>query len=212
MRQYQYPATDDTVEALRQLRGAWEAYRVESRAFTVWLADGREIRVTVDRADVESDFEAFRLRAQVTADAGDGVWPMSADDAPEEAVGARPAPDFAVSRNDLVLFTGATWVEGPAADGAGDGAGDGAAVGRWSPGDAIPAGAVVQFSGSPRQVSPSAAAVCLSTDAFVVASPVGTGVLVRTGVQPQTLAVTDDAGAIARFLGDRGYGAEASAG
>jgi hypothetical protein len=40
----------------------------------------------------------------------------------------------------------------------------------------------------------------------VVASPVGTGFLVRTGVQPHTIEVTDDGEAIARFLGERRYG------
>jgi hypothetical protein len=193
VRQYQYPATDDTVEALRLLRGAWASYRVEPRAFTVHLADGREVRVTVDRADVEPDFEAYRLRAEVTAGGGGA---RAAGDGADAPAAVRPAPDFAAGRNDLVLLTGATWVEG-AAPGVGA---------------SLPPGAVVQFSGSPRQLSPGAAAVCLSTDAFVVASAAGTGVLVRTGVRPQTLAVTDDSAAVARFLGERGYGAEPASG
>lgn len=182
MRQYRYPASDDTIEALRALRGAWSSYRIEPRALTVTLADGGVVRVTVERGDVEAAFEAFRLQAVRTA----------ADDAtaaPLAASPASPAPDFAIGRNDLVLCTGATWVEGAPVAGAS-------------------ADAVVQFSGSPRQLSPSAVAVCLTTDAFVVASPLGTGFLVRTGVQPYSLLVTDDAGAIARFLGERGYGAE----
>jgi hypothetical protein len=67
---------------------------------------------------------------------------------------------------------------------------------------------VVQFSGGPHQIPPSAAVVCLTTDALVVASPAGAGLLVRTGVQPNTLAVSADRAEIARFLGARGYGRE----
>lgn len=189
MRHYRFQATDETVEALRALRGAWAGYRVEPASFTVRLEDAREVRVSVDAADVEPDFPAFRIGAALaTGDDGDGPFLASL---PSLEAGAQPrrklelAPDFAVGRNDVVLFTGATWLDGASPDGA--------------------TGQAVQFSGHPGQVAESAAAVCLTTDAIVVASPVGTGFLVRTGLRPLTLEVTDDANEIATFLAQRGY-------
>ncbi|HYD53771.1 MAG TPA: hypothetical protein VEA99_14135 [Gemmatimonadaceae bacterium] len=195
MREYRYLATESTVEAMRLLRGAWVAYRVEQGAFTVRLADDLEVRIDVDGADVEPEFEAFRLAA---------VSGSAAMLPPVRGSGAfRPAPDFAVGRNDIVLFTGATWIEGPG-DGAGEGAGAArlaAAVGEREG----TTGQTVQFSGHPAQISESASAVCLTTDAMVIASPIGTGFLVRTGVRPYAVQVSDDAGEIARFLAERGY-------
>lgn len=189
MRQYRFQATDETVEALRALRGAWAGYRVEPESFTVRLEDAREVRVSVDSADVEPDFQAFRIGAALAV--GDDGGASLLASLPSLETGAPPrrklefAPDFAVGRNDVVLFTGATWLDGA------------------SPADAT--GAAVQFSGHPGQVTESAAAVCLTTDAIVVASPVGTGFLVRTGLRPFTLEVTDDANEIATFLAQRGY-------
>jgi hypothetical protein len=49
--------------------------------------------------------------------------------------------------------------------------------------------------------------VCLTTDAVVIASPVGTGILVRTGLAPYAVEVVDDAVELARFLTERHYGA-----
>ena len=177
MREYSFQATDATVEALRLLRGPWTGYRVEQGAFTVRLGDAREVRVAVDGADVETDLEAFRISAAAEP-ALPGI--VTAPDAPR----FDDAPDFAVGRNDIVLFTGATWVEA-----------------------AAPSGGATQFSGHPGQISETAAAVCLTTDAIVVASPVGTGFLVRTGVRPWAVDVTSDAADIARFLRERGYDA-----
>jgi hypothetical protein len=203
VRQYRYAATDDTVEALVHLRGAWAAYRVEADAFTVWLADGGEVRIAVERAEVEPDFEAFRLTAARTGEPDeDALATLAADDVSRASGRARQAPDFAVGRNDVVLFTGATWVEGPSDDVADEGGPVARATGRFALGPEQS----VQFSGSPDQISETAAAVCLTTDALVVASRIGTGFLVRTGVQPYSVEVTDDAGAIARFLGERRYG------
>jgi hypothetical protein len=198
VRQYSYQISDASVEALRLLRDAWAGYRVEPRAFTVVLADRREVRIVVERADVEPDFEATRLAAAVDA----------TDAAATTARMADPivvAHDFAVGRNDVVLFTGATWLEGPPASASdGDGGGASAAIldAAWpgQQGDRS-----VQFSGHPGQLSEHASVVCLTTDALVVASPVGTGFLVRTGIKPLTVEVSDDAGEIARFLAERGY-------
>ena len=206
MRQYRYEATAETIEALRQLRGAWAAYDVEREAFTVALMDGRTVRITVEQADVEPDFDGFRLSAVVLHDGTDRVLPpvwgaVLPTEAPMSDAPPSEAPDFAVGRNDVVLVAGATWIEGPLPGGA---AGEGAAgthAGHGPPGGH----AAMQFSGGVGQVSATASVVCVVTDAFVVASPLGTGFLVRTGVQPRTLDVTDDSAAIARFLQQRGY-------
>jgi hypothetical protein len=65
---------------------------------------------------------------------------------------------------------------------------------------------ILQFSGHPAQIPESAAAVCHTTDAVVIATPSGTGFLIRTALQPYVLDVTDDAAALDRFLRERGYG------
>lgn len=180
MRHYRYQATDDTVEALRLLRGAWTGYRIEREAFTVRLADGRTVRLAVEQASVEPDFDVARLHAEVA-----GTPPDDDTD----------AGDFAAGRHDVVLLSGATWIEGEARAVRGD---DAAAAGDG-------AGAV-QFSGSLMQISESAAAACVTTDAVVVATGAGSGLLVRTGVRPGTLEVVADREEIARFLRGRGYG------
>ena len=72
------------------------------------------------------------------------------------------------------------------------------------------AGQVFQLSGHPGQISETAAAVCLTTDAVVVATPVGTGFLIRTGLQPTALEVTDDPAELDLFLRERGYRSSAS--
>ena len=112
-----------------------------------------------------------------------------------ELVEARPAPlaapgAFGGGGNDVVVFRSETWIEAPDDAGA-DPSGD----------------RVVQFTGSPLQRSPSAAAVCAVDDALVVATGAGTGLLVRCGLQPYGLEATTDPAAIARFLAERHYGA-----
>jgi hypothetical protein len=186
VRDYRFLATDATTDALRLLRGAWAGYRVARDAVTVRLADGREVRIAVEGADVEPDLEAFRIAAAVEPFSG----------LPRAPAGPfRDAPDFAVSRNDVVLFTGATWIVASATGGAS------------APGAPPAPERVVQFSGHPGQIAASAAAVCLTTDAVVVASPVGTGILVRTGLAPHAVEVVEEAVELARFLTERDYGA-----
>lgn len=176
MRAYRYPATEATIAALRRLRGPWAGYRHTEQALVVALADGGAVAVSVEGAAVEPEFEAFRLTAA----------PVAVPDGPLTPPGA-----FAGARNDLVVFTSATWIEG-------------AGTARLP--DVAP-DAVVQFTGAPAQRSPTAEAVCAVDDALVVATGAGTGVLVRCGVRPHTLELTLDAGVIARFLAERGYGA-----
>ena len=206
MRQYRYEATEETVEALRMLRGAWAGIRVESRCVTVRLGDAREVRLEVERADPEDGFQAFRISAAVgTGEAAPAVQRSRARPA------FRETPDFAVGRNDVVLFAGATWIEGNAAP-EGDDAPGAARPGAHSPAAGSFAGRdqVFQLSGHPGQISESAVAVCLTTDAVVVATPVGTGFLIRTALQPDALEVTDDPDALDRFLRERGYRSSAS--
>lgn len=143
------------------------------------LADGSAVRVQVEGADVEDAFEAFRLEAFV-------------DPSPEGV--AEAAGDFAAGGNDVVLFTGATWSESGAA--------------RIVPGiveSPITPDSVVHFSGHPGQLPESAEIVCITTDAIVIATGQGTGVLIRTGLKPYSLDVIRDAEVIATFLRERSY-------
>jgi hypothetical protein len=95
----------------------------------------------------------------------------------------REASALALGGNDVVLFAGATWMnEAENRD-----------------------GQIIQFSGHPGQIPEDADAVCITSDAVVVASSVGTGVLVRVGVRPGTIELTEDREEIARFVTGRGY-------
>lgn len=203
MRQYRYEATEETVEALRALRAAWVGIRVELRRVTIRLADAREVRLEAERADPERGFEVFRISAAVGS-----IEPEPAGQRARTLPTFRETPDFAVGRNDVVLFAGATWIEGNAPREDDDESGPDR---QGAPGTSFAgAGQVFQLSGHPGQISETAAAVCLTTDAVVVATPVGTGFLVRTGLQPTALEVTDDPAELDLFLRERGYRSSAS--
>lgn len=177
MREYRFQATDSTVTELRRLRAEWAGFHVEEKALVVALEDGRVIRVQVEAADIEDEFEAFRLEA----------FHVKGKDA-VTTVGFEPPVDFAEGDNDIVLFTGATWSEpGSVVNGATD------------------ATATMTFSGHPGLLSETAEVVCLTTDAIVIAAKTGNGMLVRTGLAPNTLDVVRDRDAIAKFLVERGY-------
>ena len=96
MREYRFQATPESVEALRQLRGAWRGMIVAEHSITVVLQDQRAVRIQSDTADVESLFDAFRLEADVQS--ADGMYGV-------------PVEAFANGGNDIVLFTGVTWSE-----------------------------------------------------------------------------------------------------
>jgi len=100
VREYRFQATPETVEALRQLRGAWRGMMVAEHSITVVLQDGRAVRIHGDTADVESLFDAYRLEAEVQS--ADGMYGV-------------PIEAFANGHNDIVLFTGVTWSEPPGA-------------------------------------------------------------------------------------------------
>ena len=96
MREYRFQATPESVEALRQLRGAWRGMVVAEHSITVVLQDQRAVRIQSDTADVESLFDAYRLEAEVQS--ADGMYGV-------------PIEAFANGNNDIVLFTGVTWSE-----------------------------------------------------------------------------------------------------
>ncbi|MGZ8378269.1 MAG: hypothetical protein ACXW05_13305 [Gemmatirosa sp.] len=96
MREYRYQATEATIEALRQLRGAWTGYRLAADALLIALATGDTIRIHVEGAGIEPDFEAFRLSAAVTGST------LERPTAPEA---------FGDGGNDVVVFRSETWIE-----------------------------------------------------------------------------------------------------
>lgn len=174
MREYRFQATDDTMEALRTLRGAWRGLSVAEHDVAIILQTGAVVRVSVDTADVEGLFDAYRLRAEVTR--SPGVYGV-------------PAEDFISGNNDIVLFTGVTWSEAPGTARA----------------EGMSEQATMHFSGHPGQLSETAEVVCITTDAFVVASTVGRGLLIRTGLRPGSLEVERDQAKVRAFLVERGY-------
>ncbi len=182
MREYRFHATDETVDQLRRLRGAWRGFSVSTTAFTAVLADGSAVVIQVGAADVEDAFEAFRIEAV-------------ADPSPDAE--GETAGDFGAGSNDIVLFTGASWSETAAKP-----------TTESLTGGGLPPTSSMHFSGHPGQLSESADVVCFTTDAIVVATTTGTGLLIRTGLKPYSLDVVRDAETISAFLRERGYQSE----
>ena len=174
MREYRFLATEETQEALRLARGVWHGVTIEEKAVTVHLVTGEAIRIETEAADVEEAFETFRLNASVDPKAPP----------PRDAAG-----EFGLGRNDVVLFTGATWT----------------VTSQESLGVELREGAAVHFSGHPGQLAEDAEIVCLTTDSIVIATTTGTGLLLRVGLKPGTVEVINDQTAIAAFLLERGY-------
>jgi hypothetical protein len=175
LREYRFLATEATQEALRVARGVWHGYTAEASALTIHMDAGPAIRIELEPAEVESLFETFRLTARLDSS------PVPPTDA---------AGEFGLGRNDVVLFTGATWTVANAEEAIGVELRDGAAM---------------HFSGHPGQLAEDAEVVCLTTDAIVIATTTGTGMLVRVGLKPGSIDVILDADAIAAFLLERGY-------
>lgn len=176
MREYEFVATNETIEVLRRLREPWAGYEVHPGALRVRLGDGTTVRVDVDGTDLERQFEVFRIEASV-------------ERSPVEV--APHASAFGAGRNDIVLFRGESWIEAPE---------------RAEP-EFRSEDTIIQFSGRPGQHTESAVALCSTTDAVLIASVEGTGVLVRTSVVPYKVEIVEDRLEIARFLGQRGYAA-----
>lgn len=165
----------ESQEALRLIRGVWHGITIDAIACTIHLESGQAVRIEPEAADVEDVFEAVRLNALVD---------------PNPAPPTDAAGEFSLGRNDVVLFTGATWTVKDAAEVLGADLRDGAAA---------------YFSGHPGQLTEAADVVCLTTDAIVVATTTGTGMLFRVGLKPGTIDVITDQAAIAAFLIERGY-------
>ena len=108
---------------------------------------------------------------------------------PNAGVLGVPVEDFIDGNNDIVLFTGVTWSE---------------PHGRMMV-EGIAEGAAMHFSGHPGQLSETAEVVCVTTDAFVVASAAGRGILIRTGLRPGSLEVERNPEQVRAFLLERGY-------
>ena len=174
MREYRFLATEETQESLRLARGVWHGVTIEEMSVTIHLVTGEAVRVEPEAADVEDTFEAYRLNARIDPNAAP----------PSDAAG-----EFGLGRNDVVLFTGATWTV-TNADALGVELRDGAAM---------------HFSGHPGQLAEDADVVCLTTDSIVIATVTGTGMLLRVGLKPGSIDVVTDQVAIAAFLLERGY-------
>ena len=120
------------------------------------------------------------------------VFRLTASAPPVASLPVEPAGDFSTGRNDVVLFHSESWIEKPAERMAESLGGD----------------PVLQFTGRPGQSPEHASAVCTVTDAIVIATGGGSGMLVRCGLRPYTLDVVTDPELIARFLVERGYRSE----
>ncbi|MEP6764764.1 MAG: hypothetical protein ABJB66_10660 [Gemmatimonadaceae bacterium] len=177
MREYRWQATEEAIEALRRLRGAWLGYTTEELQVTVYLSDGDAITIAVDTVDVEGVFDAYRLTAVRTK--LEKLLPAELES------GAA----FANGDNDIVLFSGVSWSEPP----------------DNSVREQFGENASLNFSGHTGQLSDSAEIVCITTDAMVAATNTGEGLLIRTGLKPESLEVVRDQDAVRKFLIERGY-------
>lgn len=106
-----------------------------------------------------------------------------------------PVEDFIDGDNDVVLFTGVTWSEPHGSMMA----------------EGLTESSAMSFSGHPGQLSETAEVVCVTTDAFVVASTAGRGMLFRTGLKPGSIDVERNPEKVRAFLLERGYGASEDA-
>lgn len=192
MREYRFQATEETVAALRRLRDAWAGYVVGELSFTVLLASGNSVRVEAEPVDVEGVFDAYRITASINA-VPRSEAELNGDTPKDWPTGPVLSPSsFAGTGNDVVLFSGASWSE-PF---------DAATIAPFGE------NATMTFSGHPGQISETAEIVCITTDAFAVASSTGEGLLIRTGLKPESLDVVSDASAVRAFLRERGYANE----
>jgi hypothetical protein len=101
-----------------------------------------------------------------------------------------PQDAFAAGGNDIVLFSGVSWSEPHGA----------------MTGEGLSEASTMHFSGHPMQLSETAEVVCITTDGVVVASPDGTGMLIRVGLRPGSVEVEQNPEKVRAFLLERGYG------
>ena len=188
MREYRFQADEDSIEVFRRLRGAWRDVQATERAVVVRLADGTAVRIDVEMQDIEPGFAATCIVANS----------ITGDDAHADMDSGKAfdTPDLGLGGNDVVLFTGATWLSSSAVQSSD------ASV------DVSGFEAVVQQVGTPADVPLDAEAVCITHDAVVIASPVGTGCLIRIASVAGRMEVITDRVIIAAFLTSRSYGSD----
>jgi hypothetical protein len=197
LREYRFQATDSTVEALRRLRSGWSHFVQGEMQCTIMLVDGDSIVIEVDTVDVEGVFDAYRMSAR-RVPSGETVAPethgilnhATNGNGTGHSLSGYAHGAFARGANDVVLFSGASWSE---------------PVGSVHA-NGLSESALLLFSGHVGQVTETAEIVCITTDAFVVASPTGVGLLFRTGLKPESVEVVKDADKVREFLLQRGYG------
>lgn len=178
-REYEHVADDDTMNALRHLRGAWRGWAATPSEVRVQTRDGVVIVLGIDRAKPRPGFPVRRLSAAFVRDP------------------ARPLPGkpgFERGGNEVAVLEGESWLTRLALSAAGDG---------WDD-DETAAPTTMVSHGLPGQAPPTATAVCRTTDAVLVTNPHGLGWLVRLGDDPDALELVTDRGEIASFLERRG--------
>jgi hypothetical protein len=185
MREYRFQSDEDSIEMFRRLRGAWRDVQAAERQIVVRLDDGSAVRIEVDLHDIEPGFAATCLIANGI------VGPDAHADLRDATV--HETSDLGLGGNDVVLFTGATWLSATPVESSD------ARV------DATGFEAVVQQAGTPADIPPEAEAVCITHDAVVIASPVGTGCLIRIASIAGRLELITDRAVIAAFLTMRSY-------
>ncbi len=185
MREYRFQADSDSIETFRRLRGAWRDVQATERSATVRLADGTAVQFRVELHDIEPGFAATCIVADDLLD--ETAHADIADATVYETT------DLGLGGNDVVLFTGATWLSVSKVESADERI------------DASRMEAVVQQSGTAEDVPTEAEAVCITHDAIVIASPVGTGCLIRIASMSGKLDVFTDRAVIAAFLTTRSY-------
>lgn len=190
MREYRFQADEDSVEDFRRLRGAWRDVQATDRSATIRLADGSSVRVDVQQQDIEPGFAATCLTATHSSD------PDAHADLPDATV--HVMDDLGLGGNDVVLFTGATWLATTPVE---------TTDNRKKGADLE---AVVQQVGTPADIPNAVEAVCVTHDALVVASPVGAGCLIRIASVAGRLEVITDRAVIAAFLTLRSYAQDES--
>lgn len=178
MREYRFQADQDSIEAFRTLRAPWSSLKWNIDGVHIELENGHSVRIEVDRHDIEPGFAA----TCIVADSIDpGQYAPDLDDAESIDISFMESDN-----NEVVLFTGATWLSASTLGGNGE-----VAQGLE---------AVVQQSGSPADIPESAEAVCISNDALLAASPSGLGCLIRLASVAGRMEVITDRAVIAAFL------------
>ena len=185
IREYEHVATEDTLNALRHLRGAWRGWAATPDMIRVQTADGVVVRLTPEHCTPEPGFAVRRIAGQFERDA------------------MRPPPavaGFDRGGHEVVIFRGESWLTALADPGRPIGAPVDADDDDVHP---DPGAAWLVTHGVPGQRPEAAAAACTTTDAVLVATTAGAGWLVR--LCAEGLEVLTDRGTIGEFLAARGY-------